>query len=101
MAFKPIVLEKEIKGKKYKAQYNGASMLFRFNDETEGKSLAARDFLLKYVLVDPKISPEDFDEYIGTDIELMNDLIEFLGAAVRCDPEYFPDVNKSGDEKKG
>jgi hypothetical protein len=101
MAFKPIIVEKEIKGKVYKAQFNGASMLFRFQDETEGKSLAARDFLLKYVLVDPQISPEDFDEYIGTDIDLMNELIDFLGAVVRCDSEYFPDTNKSGNASKG
>lgn len=99
MAFKPITVEKEIKGKKYVAQFGGASMLYRFNDETEGKSTLARDFLLKHVLVEPKILPDEWDEYIGTDIDLMNEITEFLGAVIRADSEYFPKTKQDGDKK--
>lgn len=99
MAFKPITVEKEIKGKKFVAQFSGASMLFKFNSETQGDAEKAKDFLLKYALVEPKIEPDDFDDFIGTDIDLMNEIIEFAGAVMRADKEYFPNEKPSAVKK--
>lgn len=99
MAFKPITVSEEIKGVKYTAQFSGASMLFKFNSETQGDAEKAKDFLLENVLVEPKITPEDFDEYIGTDIDLMNDIIEFAGAVLRADKKYFPDTKQASNKK--
>ncbi len=87
--FKPITVTEEIDGKKYTAQYSGVSMINRFNDETEGKSGAAVDFLFKYILVEPKIA--DIDEYFGTNTKHLNAVIEFLGKVMNADTQYFPD----------
>lgn len=98
MAFKPVVIEKEIKGTVYKAQFNGVSTIFRANDETEGKAGKMADFLFKNVLVEPTIT--DVDDYFGTDIDLMNDVIEFAGDVMRADEKYFPVADESTTNKK-
>lgn len=94
MAFKPIVIEKEIRGKIYKAQFNGVSTMYRANDETDGKTIKLARFIFDNVLVDPKIT--DIDEYFGTDVSLMNEVIEFAADVMRADEKYFPDTS-NGD----
>lgn len=98
MAFKPITKEKEIKGKKYVAQFNGVSTLFSFNDETDGKLAKQAQFIFDNVLVSPKIS--DPDEYFGTDVELMNEVVAFCSAVMRGDAEYFPKSEKQSGDKE-
>ena len=99
MAFKPITIEKTIKGKKYIAQFNGVSTMFRANDESEGKAEKMADFLFKNVLVEPQIT--DKDEFFGTDVALMDEVIEFAGDVMRADPKYFRDKDKGTDEDSG
>lgn len=99
MAFKPIVIEKEIKGTVYKAQFNGVSTMYRANDETEGKAMKLAQFLFENVLVEPKIN--DVDEYFGTDVDLMSEVTEFAAEVMRADEKYFPDPsNGSGTKAK-
>lgn len=98
MAFKPITKEKEIKGKKYIAQFNGVSTLFKFNDETDGKLEKQALYIFKNVLVEPKI--DDPDEYFGTDVELMNEVVAFCSAVMRGDAEYFPAPDKQNGAEK-
>ena len=95
MAFKPITKEKEIKGKKDVAQFNGVSTLFKFNDETDGKLEKQAQFIFKNVLVEPKI--DDPDEFFGTDVELMNEVVAFCSAVMRGDAEYFPAPEKQSE----
>lgn len=88
MAFKPITKEKVINGKKYVAQFNGVSSLFKFNDETDGKLAKQAQYIFDNVLVEPKI--KDPDEYFGTNVTLMNEVVAFCSAVMRGDAEYFP-----------
>lgn len=99
MAFKPVVIEKEIKGVVYKAQFNGVSTMFRANDETDGKATKMARFLFDNVLVEPKI--DDVDEYFGTDVALMNEVTEFASDVMKADKKYFPDTIESGAKAKG
>lgn len=97
MAFKPEIREKEIGGVVYKAQFSGVSMLYRMNDECDGKLQKQAEFIFKHVIVEPRI--DDIDDYFGTDVELQNEVIEFAGKVMRADAEYFPD-KKKGTVKK-
>lgn len=89
MAFKPIQIEKEINGKKFIAQFSGVSMIYRFNDETEGKLQKQAEFIFKNVIVEPRV--DDIDEFFGTDIEYQNEVLDFAGKVMRADRELFPD----------
>lgn len=99
MAFKPVVKEKEINGKIYKAQFNGVSAMLDAVNEAGDDSKKLVEYLFANVLVEPKI--EDIDEYFGTDVELMNKVVDFAGAVMRADKEYFPKSDKSGTAAKG
>lgn len=101
MAFKPIVITKEIDGKEYKAQFNGVSMMYRAQDESEGKSGKMAEFLFTNVLVNPKIN--DIDEYFGRNVKHMNKVIEFLADVMNADEKYFPEEDEGtigGKSKK-
>lgn len=99
MAFKPVVKEKEIGGKIYKAQFNGVSAMLEATNEAGDDSKKLVEYLFKNVLVEPKI--DDMDEYFGTDVDLMNEVVEFAGAVMRADKEYFPKSDESGAKGKG
>lgn len=94
MAFKPITKTKEIKGVQYTAQFNGMSALFDAKAETEGNDRKMLDYLFANVLVEPKI--DDMDDYFGTDINLMNEVVTFASKVMSADSEYFPENKESG-----
>ena len=98
MAFKPIVKEKVIGGVTYKAQFNGVSAMFDATTQADGDNRKLVDYLLNNVLVEPKI--DDMDEYFGTDVDLMNEVIEFASAVMRADKEYFPKPDKKAVKKE-
>lgn len=89
MAFKPIQFKKEINGKEFVAQFSGVSMIYKFNDETEGKLQKQAEFIFKNVIVEPRI--DDVDEFFGTDIEYQNEVLDFAGKVMRADKSLFPD----------
>lgn len=99
MAFKPIVKEKEIEGVIYKAQFNGVSAMFDAQSETDGDNKKMVEYLFKNVLVEPKI--EDMDDYFGTDIELMNEVISFASDVMAADKKYFPKPDKGTAKAEG
>ena len=88
MAFTPIIKEKNIDGIVYKAQFNGASALYDAQVETDGNNRKMIDYIFKNVIVEPQI--DDMDEYFGTDIEHMGEVITFGTKVMSGDPEYFP-----------
>ena len=100
MAFKPVVIEKEINGKVFKAQFNGVSTMYRAQDESEGKAAKMTEFLFKNVLVEPKI--KDIDEFFGTNVKMMNEVIEFAADVMNADEKYFPknDEDTAGGKSK-
>lgn len=89
MAFKPLQIEKEIRGTKFVAQFTGVSALYDFNDETQGKLRKQAEYLFKNVIVQPRI--DDIDEFFGTNIDYQNEVLEFAGKVLRADKEFFPD----------
>lgn len=99
MAFKPIVKEQEINGVVYKAQFNGVSAMIKATSEAGEDTEKLVNYLFDNVLVEPKIS--DLDEYFGTDVELMNKVIEFAGAVMRADEKYFPKAEPEKAAAKG
>jgi hypothetical protein len=101
MAFKPIVVTKEIDGITYKAQYNGVSESYRMQDECDGKNMKIAAYLLENVIVEPRISPDEIDEYFGTNFEHMNAVMEFAQKVMQADKEYFPAPSKIGAKKEG
>ena len=99
MAFKPIVIEKEIDGVVYKAQFNGVKAMYDIADAADGSNTKLIDYLFENVVVEPKIG--DIDEYFGTDTEHLNKVVEFAGAVARADKKYFPATNKNAVKAKG
>lgn len=99
MAFKPIIKEKEINGVIYKAQFNGVSAMFDATAEADGNNKKMVEYLFKNVLVEPKI--DDMDEYFGTDVELMSEVVEFASAVMKADKEYFPKTDEAATKGKG
>lgn len=97
MAFKPIVIEKEIDGVLYKAQFNGMSALYDARAEFGDNDRKAIEYQLKHVIVEPQI--DDMDEYFGTDIEHMNEVITFAGKVMSAHPDYFPKTFKEKSKK--
>lgn len=94
MAFKPIVIEKEIQGRIFKAQFNGFSALLDARAETEGSERKAAEYIFKNVIVEPTIG--DIDEFFGTDMDLFSEVLAFGGAVMAADEEYFPKAEKAG-----
>lgn len=99
MAFKPIVIEKEIDGVTYKAQFNGVSAMYDIADASEGSNNKLVAYLFENVIVEPKIS--DIDDYFGTDTEHLKKVVEFAGAVARADKKYFPATDKNTTKTKG
>ena len=98
MAFKPIVKEKEINGVLFKAQFNGVSAMYNAVDEADNKNKELVEYLFKNVVVEPKI--DDMDEYFGTDVDFLNDVVAFASAVMRADKEYFPKSDKKATKEK-
>lgn len=96
MAFKPITVEKEIKGVKYVAQFNGMSARSEIAYLANEDMRKVAPYLFENVLVNPKI--DNIDEHFGTDAELYDEVIEFLTGVGTADKEYFP---ASADDKDG
>lgn len=100
MAFKPIVIEKEIDGITYKAQFNGVTETYRLNEACGDKSTKIAEYLFENIIVEPKIKPDEIDEYFGTNYEHMNSVIEFAQKVMQADKEYFPNPTKVGFKKE-
>ena len=101
MAFKPIAIEKEIKGRIFKAQFNGFSALLDARQETEGSEKKAAEYIFKNVIVEPKIG--DIDEFFGTDMTLFSEVLAFGGEVMAADEKYFPKTKEEttkGTSKK-
>lgn len=94
MAFKPILIEKEINGEIFKAQFNGFSALLDARQETEGSEKKAAEYIFKNVIVEPKI--KDIDEFFGTNMELFSEVLAFGGEVMAADEKYFPKAEKEG-----
>jgi hypothetical protein len=89
MAFKPIIIEKEIKGQVFKAQFNGFSALLDAQAETNGDNKKSAEYIFKNVIVEPRI--DDIDEFFGTDLNLFTEVLSFGGDVMSADKKYFPD----------
>lgn len=78
MAKKPYTVEKEIHGTKYTAQFNGLSAALKAVDNCyteDGKNISAgkmADYLFEHVIVDPKVTVDDFDS-----LEELNAVTDF------------------------
>ena len=78
MAKKPYTVEKEINGVKYTAQFNGLSAALNAVDSCYidgGSNISAgkmADYLFEHVIVDPKVSVDDFDS-----LEDLNKVTDF------------------------
>lgn len=94
MAFKPIVIEKEINGEIFKAQFNGFSALLDAREETSGSERKAAEYIFKNVIVEPKI--KDIDEFFGTDLDFFSEVLAFGGEVMSADEKYFPKTEKEG-----
>lgn len=99
MAFKPIVVEKEIDGVIYKAQFNGMSQRTKVATIASEGIEGVAPYLFENVLVDPKIL--DVDEYFGTDAEHYDNVLTFLTKVASADKEYFPASDKVANKGKG
>lgn len=101
MAFTPVVKEKEILGKVYKAQFSGFSALLKAQSEIGDDSEKLANYVFKTVIVSPKIA--DIDEHCGTNAKLFSEILDFGSKVMGADPEYFPenaDEEATGDSKK-
>lgn len=101
MAFKPIVVEKEIKGRVFKAQFNGISAYLDARSETSGNERKAAEYIFENVIVDPVIG--DMDDFFGRDTELFAEVLAFGGGVLAGEDEYFPEAEEKGtkgDSKK-
>lgn len=93
--------EKEIRGTVYKAQFNGLSAALKAVDGSyiEGSSNTSveklSDYILKNVIVDPKVCIDDFD-----DMEEFNEVIAF-GREVMQGRFRSPADARAGQEKGG
>lgn len=96
--FKPIVITKEINGETYKAQFNGISAMLDGQVEINGNNKKMVEYLLENVLVEPKI--KDMDEYFGTNVQLLNEVIEFASDVMTADQKYFPKADRGTAEEK-
>lgn len=99
MAFKPIVVEKEIDGVIYTAQFNGMSQRTKVATIASEGIEGVAPYLFENVLVDPKIL--DVDEYFGTDAEHYDNVLTFLTKVASADKEYFPASDKVANKGKG
>lgn len=99
MAFKPVVIEKEINGVTFKAQFGGMSARTKIANIASENMEAVAPYLFENVLVDPKIL--DTDEYFGTDAEFYDEVLVFLTKVGSADKEYFPASNKVANTGKG
>ena len=99
MAFKPISKEETINGVKCIAQFNGVSAMLEATNDADGDSKKMVEYLFKNVLIEPKI--DDMDEFFGTDVDFMNEVVSFASAVMRADEKYFPKTNKESASSKG
>ena len=97
MAFTPVVKEKEICGKKYKAQFSGFSQLIKAQNEFGNDSEKLTNYVFQNVIVSPKIS--DIDEHCGTNSKLFSGILDFGTKVMGADPEYFPE--NANEEAEG
>lgn len=95
-------VEKEIKGKKYKAQFSGISTALRAVDESyiDGTANTSTDklsrFLFEHIIVEPKgLTADDFDT-----LEEFNEVTEFarevMGGGFRDTKEDKDAANRKG-----
>lgn len=84
---KPYTVEKTIRGKKYKAQFNGLSAALNAIDESyiEGSNntslVKLSKYLFEHVIVEPKkLTVDDFD-----DMEELNEVISFAREVMQGD----------------
>lgn len=99
MAFKPIVVEKEINGVLFKAQFNGMSQRTKIANIASENIEDVAPYLFDNVLVEPKI--DDIDEYFGVDAEFYDSVLTFLTKVGSADKEYFPASNEKANKGKG
>lgn len=99
MAFKPVVIEKEIHGEIFKAQFCGMSARAKIANIASESLENVAPYLFENVLVEPKIS--DVDEFFGTDAEFYDEVLVFLTKVGSADKEYFPTVVKGEGARKG
>ena len=91
MAFTPVQVKKEINGTEFVAQFAGALSCARYQqilrDDTEEFIKVA----FKHIIVSPQI--EDVEEYFGTDMPFLTQVVEFATQVIMGDPEIFPKTN--------
>lgn len=98
MAFQPIVIEKEINGVTYKAQFSGISMREEIGYLSSENVRNVAPYLFENVLVEPKIN--DIDDYFGTDSKYYDEVTTFLLDVGRADPKYFPRTEQKSNGAK-
>lgn len=86
--FKPIVVSTDIFGETYKAQFNGISAMLDAQSQIGDNNKKMVEYLFENVIVEPKI--KDMDEFFGTDVELMNEVVAFAGDVMSANEKYFP-----------
>lgn len=98
MAFKPIIVEKEIDGTIYKAQFNGMMSRNELAILADSDMSKAIEYVFNHTLVEPKI--DDIDEYFGTNAAHYDKVISFLIGVGTASKEYFPDDKQSANRGK-
>lgn len=99
MAFKPMIVTKEINGTEYTAQFNGMSARNEIVDLSSEGVKKATPYLFENVLVTPKIS--DIDEYFGFDTDTYDKVVEFLLGVATANKKYFPVADEKAVAEKG
>lgn len=95
---KPYVVEKEINGKVYKAQFNGLSAALKGADmctDKDGKVSLEKtaDYIFKYVIVEPKMTVDDCES-----LEELNEIVAF---GTQVANGNYPHENGLRDKEKG
>lgn len=97
MAFTPITKKETIEGIEFEAQFNGATATATGQRLQQENPVEFMNYLFKHVIVSPKI--DDVDEFFGTNLKLLNKVIEFGVLVMNADPSYFPPAEKDGVKK--
>ena len=87
MAVNPYVIEKEINGKTYKAQFNGMSFALRAIDNSyiEGTTTTSLEKLSKYLLENVIVSPPNLTVDDFESMEEFNEVISFAREVMQGD----------------
>ena len=98
MAFKPIIVEEEIDGVLYKAQFNGMASRNKIVNMAQNNIEEATEYMFAHVLVEPKIG--DVDEYFGTDADHYDKVVVFMTKVGSANKDYFPASDRSANKGK-